>query len=271
MDHLQEIKYLLDLQKTDIQKLICKVRTSRNTSEQGSLILSGNANNKSFYYRAAHDAPLQYLSRKGNEDRIRQLAQQEYDEKLLAAAEKQVLALQKASSLLSDRELERVYESLPSAKQALIKPLYPDRERFIREWAAVTYPPAKMGKDVPECYSERGEHVRSKSEKIIADKYLHLDAVEYRYEYPLILLADGVKVIFRPDFMLLNKRTCRIFYHQHLGRMDDPDYVADNLRKLRIFEQNGIFLGEHLFFTYETKQEPFDDRTLDPLIRRYLL
>jgi hypothetical protein len=53
--------------------------------------------------------------------------------------------------------------------------------------------------------------------------------------------------------------------------MDDPVYVADNLRKLRIFEQNGILLGDHLFFTYETKQEPFDDRTLDPLIRRYLL
>jgi hypothetical protein len=126
MDRLHKITELLDRQKNDIMKLICRLESSQDDHDQGSLILSGNAKNKSFYYRAAPGAPLIYLSRKSDDERIRELAQQEYDEKLLAAAHQQIQALQRVETLLLGKELEHVYANLAPAKQALIKPLFPD-------------------------------------------------------------------------------------------------------------------------------------------------
>ena len=51
--------------------------------------------------------------------------------------------------------------------------------------------------------TEKGEAVRSKSEKIIADK-LYMKEIPYVYEQPLYLKGYGYVV---PDFKILNVRT----------------------------------------------------------------
>lgn len=270
MDRLHQICESLDEQEQELQALITKLRRDQKTVLPGSLVISGTEDKKRYYYRPAPGQPARYLSCRADDSRVRSLAQQEYDDRLLSAAVQQLASVQKAQHLLTGRELETVYSSMVPARQTLVDPQFPDRARFIKDWEDVTWTPAEFKEDTPEYYSERGERVRSKSEKIIADKYFHLDTVLYRYEYPLVLSVGGRPVTFRPDFMLLNKRTCRTYYHQHLGMMDDPAYVDKNLRKLRLFEENGIFLGEQLFFTYETRHSPFDGRSLDPLIRKYL-
>lgn len=53
----------------------------------------------------------------------------------------------------------------------MINPFVPDEEEMLRRWDAIEYPPGYFSDKTPEIYSERGERVRSKSEKIIADKY----------------------------------------------------------------------------------------------------
>ena len=270
MDNLNKICEDLKKQEQLLQKLIQKLDNRQRTAIPGALIVCGSEKKKDFYFREASRKPLEYLSKKRQAKLINTLAQQEYERKLLSAAEAQLTSVRQASRILTGKELEEVYSHMIPARQELVKPFFPDRERFIRDWCAVTYPPGHFDEDAPEYYSGRGERVRSKSEKIIADKYLRLDQ-PYRYEYPILLIDGNNRVVFRPDFTLLNKRTCKVYYHQHLGRMDDPAYVADNLRKLRVFEENGIYLGVNLFFTYETNQDPFDDRTLDKHIKRYLL
>ena len=81
---------------------------------------------------------------------------------------------------------------------------------------------------IPEIYSERGERVRSKSEKIIADK-LYRNGIPYKYEKPLVLKGLGK---IHPDFEILNKRTRKEYFLEHLGKMDDIGYVKKNMRRI---------------------------------------
>ena len=111
--------------------------------------------------------------------------------------------------------------------------------------------------------TENGERVRSKSEKIIADK-LHALGVPYRYEYPLVL--DGNMKIY-PDFTMLRMPEREEIYLEHFGLMDDEGYVEKVMWKLNTYERNGIYLGVNLFITYETGRNPLNTKTLDRLIR----
>ena len=112
--------------------------------------------------------------------------------------------------------------------------------------------------------------VRSKSEKIIADKYYER-GIPYKYEKPLLLKKQAKTITIRPDFTTLNKRTRMQRYHEHFGKMDDPQYARKALEKIRLYENNGIFIGEQLILTFESSEQPLDNREFELLIEKYLI
>ena len=59
-------------------------------------------------------------------------------------------------------------------------------------------------------------------------------------------------------------------YWEHLGMMDDPSYVEKSLQKITLYEQNGIFPGENLILTYETRKNPMNQKIIRLMIQRYL-
>lgn len=52
--------------------------------------------------------------------------------------------------------------------------------------------------------------------------------------------------------------------------MDDLDYVENALRKITLYEKNGIFTGDSLILTYETKKNPINQKVVRGMIQRYL-
>ena len=52
--------------------------------------------------------------------------------------------------------------------------------------------------------------------------------------------------------------------------MDDAEYADRALRKLAGYEKNGIFPGENLILTYETRKTPLDQRIIKIMIEHYL-
>ena len=62
----------------------------------------------------------------------------------------------------------------------------------------------------------KGERVRSKSEKILAD-YFYSRKIPYHYEKPLHLRGYG---IVYPDFTLLSRKTRREVYWEHEGLVE---------------------------------------------------
>ena len=115
--------------------------------------------------------------------------------------------------------------------------------------------------------TEKGEQVRSKSEKIIADK-LFMKGIPYVYEQPLYLKGYGYVM---PDFKILNVKTRKEFFLEHFGMMDEVEYVRKALRKLETFEKNDIYPGEKLLMTFETSDSPINIKLLDEMVNRYLI
>ena len=103
-------------------------------------------------------------------------------------------------------------------------------EEYAKRWQELEYTGKAFADDAPEIITERGERVRSKSEKIIADK-LYMLGIPYRYEYPLVL--EGNITIY-PDFAILRMPQREEVYLEHFGMMDDEDYVENVLMKLNI-------------------------------------
>lgn len=111
-----------------------------------------------------------------------------------------------------------------------------------------------------------GFNVRSKSESLIVSA-LYLNHIPFRYECALHL---GEIVVY-PDFTILHPITKKIYYYEHFGMMDNPDYAHSAYRKLETYSEYGIIPSINLITTFETKKHPLDYGVLDKMIADYFL
>ena len=162
--------------------------------------------------------------------------------------------------------LKKIYETASDVRKELIVPAELPDELYAQQWQSMPFQPKMIGEDVPEHYSNKGERVRSKSEVMIADA-LAQAGIPYRYEYPCTF---GTTVI-HPDFTILRKEDRKELFWEHLGKMDDAEYVMTNLRRIRLYEQNGIMPGISLILTMETSQQPINLSVIKQMIRTYCL
>ncbi len=110
------------------------------------------------------------------------------------------------------------------------------------------------------------KHVRSKSEKILADKF-YMQGSPYVYEIPIYLEKFGY---IHPDFIVLNKRTRKEYFWEHFGLMDQVEYCEKAIRKIESYQRTGIHQGLQLILTYETRNHPLNMRVVEELIQFHL-
>lgn len=67
--------------------------------------------------------------------------------------------------------------------------------------------------------------------------------------------------------MILRKRDRRIILWEHFGKMDDAEYHAKTIQKLRDYAASGYYCGLNLIMTQETREEPFTAREAEETIR----
>ncbi len=150
-------------------------------------------------------------------------------------------------------------------------------EQYAASWLKVEYRRKKLPDDAPPFYTENNEHVRSKSEVIIANT-LKAAGVPYRYEFPLLMDKNADDPDFpdydfcrlHPDFYCLNLRTRQEFAWEHFGMMDDPNYASRATEKLQLYAENGFFPGRNLIVTMETTKTPLSSKSLKSIIKAYL-
>ena len=251
-------KYLLQIKKD-------KERALLNIPE-GALRICSHGDRTQYYQR---NDPKDFNGTYIREKDIhiaQELAQKDYDQKVLRAAERELNAIKKYLSNYPKINAEQIYESMHRERRKLIEPIVESDDQFIHKWESVKYQGKGFDEDSPELYTEKEERVRSKSELIIAD-LLNKEGVPYRYEYPIYL--KGIGQIY-PDFTVLNVKKRKELYWEHLGMMDDPSYAEKALKKITIYEQNGIFPGEDLILTYETRKNPMNQKVIMLMIQHYL-
>ena len=220
---------------------------------------------KHFQYYIEKNKKRIYLAKK-NINLAQKIAHKDYYKKLQPILIKNTKTLNNFISNYKPEKLEACYTKLSQGRRQLIQPLFPDTETYAQSWQAKKY---ERKKETPEYNYQtlKKELVRSKSEIIIAD-YLDYLIIPFRFEFPIFLKGWGWVY---PDFLVLNVRLRKVYIWEHLGRMDDPDYVKKNIGKVRAYQRNGYHLGDNLLLTFETKDQPLDTREVENTVKHYLL
>ncbi|MCR5402309.1 MAG: hypothetical protein K6E91_00605 [Butyrivibrio sp.] len=225
-----------------------------------------------------HNGVTQYYLKKMGDDKehyipkiemnkIKLLVQRDYDEKVKKIVEEMINRLDKFNRAFDVDIIDRAYTNLSAGRRELIDPILPTRQMIIEEWYK-NHPGNMNTFEIKhEFMTIKGEAVRSKSEKMIAD-YLSRKGIPYVCESEVVL-KDGRKVY--PDFAALNVKKNKTIYIEHLGLVSQERYATKNFYKLIDYEDVGIVLGDNLIITIETEERPLDMKVAEKKIASFLL
>ncbi|MCQ2586529.1 MAG: hypothetical protein MJ174_00330 [Treponema sp.] len=255
----------------ELEESILKLQKSLKKAPEGSLWVhkKGTYTQYSIYLNENNESKLKYLSVK-EKKLIQELQQKSYNEKILFALKNQVLWLRKTLSLLKEESPEVVLNNFSEEKQKLTIPVTLSDEEYAKQWQAKKYEALGFTENSLLYVTQSGLRVRSKSEIIIAD-LLQQKKVPFLYESPLELKTLYGKKIFHPDFCCLNLRTRQEFYWEHFGMMDDPEYSANAVGKLKVFNENHFIQGKNLIITMETQSNPLTAKEVRGVIEEFLI
>ena len=108
--------------------------------------------------------------------------------------------------------------------------------------------------------TSRGLKVRSKSEALIVESLYKLYDIPHRYEQEQII--DGLTIA--PDLTFEDYKK-ELFYWEHLGKMDDPNYARRNFHKLERYYEVGIVPGDNLILSFD-RQGMIDMKYIEGII-----
>ena len=264
------MKQIIKLMKTKIaahERQLAELEVKLASSEPGTLEVKVNHGGKRFVRHFKGASTYEYLG-KTKLDVVKALAQKRYDSDIFKLLKIRRATMQKCIKILEEPknlpQMKSVYDNLPEDIKQFVQPNIITQEGYIRAWINETYVGNPYPNDKPY-YSAKGEHVRSKSEVIIADR-LNLADVPYRYEYPYTFERNPIY----PDFTVLNKRTLKVFIWEHMGMMDMADYATKAMEKLEMYARYGYFIGKNLILTFETSTKPLDMQYVDSLIKEFV-
>ncbi|MBE5836175.1 MAG: hypothetical protein E7309_16350 [Butyrivibrio sp.] len=249
---LQTIKHVVDNRLKDVPDGALRITSTRKSQIQ-------------YMHCTEHDKNGQFI-KKENQELAFKLAQKSYDQKIQKLVDRRLKQIQKLDEEYDDNEIEKIYDQLHPVRQMLVTPVKKPWEQLLAEWKNIPYVGKEFSENIPVIYTKKGERVRSKSEKIIADTFNDL-GIEYKYECPLKL--NGVGTVY-PDFTILRKRDGKEVYWEHDGRMDDPLYAEQAVRKINSYIANGYFPGDNLIVSVESSGNVLNDRIIKCMISKYI-
>lgn len=218
-----------------------------------------------FYSRNRETKEETYLP-KSNMDAIKALAQSMYESELAECAAQEIRNLDLCIRILEKSpDVELLFSKLSDEMKSLVIPNAPDDE-YARKWQNTIY---ECFLDPPnEDYeTDRGEYVRSKTERHIANR-LHAMGINYHYEKP-IEIEPGE--FLHPDFTILNKKTRKVYLWEHFGRMDNDEYCRKCIMKIESYAKAGYLLNDNLIVTFESSKKSLSSFMVNRIIKRFFL
>lgn len=271
---------LLEKRLAELQNLLFTKKKSYEKAPKGRIRISQNGGHPEYYLVTERGSLRGKYLPHSQKTLARQLAQKDYDARLIKLLQKEISALQNyMKQTCNGRAIPELYDSLCPARRSLITPAILTNEQYAARWQDVSWTGRPFASDAPYICTARGERVRSKSEVIIADTLFRYN-IPYRYEFPITLKRSnsddirrdlGRSITLYPDFLCLNTRTRTEFYWEHFGLMDSTEYSNNAAGKLRLYTENGILAGRNLIITMETQTEPPSIKALEKLIEEFLL
>ena len=252
-----------------LDEMIIRVRRKVDAAPENRLRIDASGTKPRYCEVDKEDTIVRYLSEK-DMAQVEALAQKSYDKKVLSAACRERDVLEKMMQIYPKLPAEGIIDLLSQERQKLVIPVVPTKEEMIREFRAQTFEPHPIPVGDTGLETDRGEIVRTRAEYIIANDINRTEA-QYHYEKPLFL--EGWGTVY-PDFTILNVRTGKIYYWEHLGMTNDPGYIQKSIRKIEAYAKNGYYPGEKLILSsetvdHETGEIRIDVQLIKQLVRKY--
>lgn len=258
----------------DYQNTLISIREQAqsliNYKPTESLRLS-SSNGSQQYYIVSRTNPdcIKYIP-KNDIDIARRLATRDYCIKLIKEIDSRLRLIKSFTShqyALDIASLNDVYDSLPPGRKKIVDPIFVTNDQFANDWYNAHVSSPNQHAIQNNIFTNRGELVRSKSEKILADLFFKQN-IPYVYECPFYY-QDGH--CLSPDFTLLNTRTRKTWIWEHFGLMSDSRYSESFCKKISIYQKCGYYIGDGLIATFESQTTTIDTKELELMISKYLL
>ena len=114
--------------------------------------------------------------------------------------------------------------------------------------------------------SADGTEMRSLGEIIISSRLKHY-GIPYRYEAEI----GHPDISYVPDFTIKRPRDGKIIYWEHLGKVNDEDYLKKNKTKFDVYEMFGIVPWDNLIISYSQANGGINEKLIDSLIQGWLM
>ena len=266
----RELRDAMEKRIAELDHLIGYIEKNPVKGADGTLLCCATGN-EVYFYRRFDDGRREFLGRDRSE-LVRQLARKQHYARMLEVAGRERAQIVKCLGVLGSgrgmADIDEVYPSLHRAVRAIEPPFTLTDDGNANVWLRKNRFTQDMKLMSGQNKTLRGEFVRSKSEVIIADRLTYY-GVPYVYETTTMM--SEWEEFRRPDFFILNKRTRKEFYWEHLGMMGDPRYAASNQQKIEKFAKNGIVLGKNLILSFECSERPLSTEYVDQLIKETLI
>ena len=267
---MSRIIYEVKKELKKLEKILDTINKFRQQEPDGCLKYQKKGK-KILYYQQYKNEKLGEWERKyikkENYALATKLAQKHYYAVLEPILRRQMRMLRELLQSYHPEELEQVYEELSDVRKTLAAPAVVSKKEFIHKWLEERYEGNPFHTENLKHRTEQGEMVRSKSEMIIANiLYQHKDNICYKYEYPLKLRADGIEKTIYPDFTIMNLQTGKVYYYEHAGRMDEPYYTSEFVKKMNLYIANDLLPGRDVVMTFETLANPLDALTVKKIV-----
>ncbi len=229
---VQQYHFLEQIKSHYERKL--KLETLISMYPEGSLVITKKGKYKSYYIQTSKNGvkTRKYLSQKRDSELIDALSKKQ----TFLPAIQEELVFQRVS----------IKSMKTYAKTILKKAIFPPIDNT-PSFSQNTIEPKNL-----KYTTNRGEKVRSKSEKIIAD-LLYEYKVNYKYEKGLDL--PGFRTLY-PDFTIVSPLNNQTYYWEHNG-LDTDDYLNYWKTKKQIYESSNINSNNCLVVTTEEDVDNF--------------
>ena len=259
---------------TIVRALVSKVGELREelqhvramTGREDYLVVKKDRGRIRYYLKNKHSGQEKYI-KKADGKTLREYCRERYCLRLEKELPGQIAKLERlAERLKAVKDCQMIYDELPDTVRKYVSPLRDSQKQMIEEFHDEGRHVIHSSFEKTEAFeTDKGDKVRSKSEVIIANTLYHA-GIPYDYERGLELTA-GIRY---PDFTILNVRTGKIYYWEHMGRIDCQDYRNKMVVKLREYQEGGIFQGEKLILTMETNEKPLSVKQVRGLVEHFL-
>lgn len=248
-------KYLMsEISTSNDQITMLENRINQFASEEGAHLAIYNRRGTNRFYKVKDDGNRKYLSQK-NDEELSKYLQNYYDLRVICKLREWNKTCTTMHEALINHD--NFHEDIPPWIIAKVVPIAINSDKFAKDWESGGRR-HNTGDDFFQIQTLRGDYVRSKSEALIANT-LFLAGLHYRYEDPL----QVGKITYHPDFQIMHPLTCEIFYWEHFGKIDDPEYAQKLVDKIESYAEIGIISGLNFTTTYECYNKPLSMLTVN--------